>query len=151
VCCRFEDGELALLADAAHLQSLVALRLAADDEYRGAITADGITRLVGSKYLTNLRQLTLNNHEDLNDTAVYRLLEWERVGQLEVLELSCRDITDAGVIAIARAPELRNLQRLVLDGSRLAPETIAAVLDSHHLRRLTEFHLSPPPVSLSVE
>jgi hypothetical protein len=151
VCCRFEDGQLALLADAAHLRSLVALRLAANDEYRGAITADGIGRLVESRYLTNLRQLTLNNHEDLDDTAVYRLLEWERVGQLEVLELSCWGITDAGVLAIARAPELRNLRRLVLDGRRLPPETIAAVLASRHLRGLTEFYLSPPPASLSVD
>jgi uncharacterized protein (TIGR02996 family) len=151
VCCRFEDGQLALLADAAHLRSLVALRLAANDEYRGGISADGITRLVESRYLTSLRQLTLNNHEDLNDTAVFRLLEWERVGQLDVLELSCRDITDAGGIGIARAPELRNLRRLVLDGTRLAPETIAAVLGSHHLRGLTEFYLSPPPASLPVD
>jgi uncharacterized protein (TIGR02996 family) len=151
VCCRFEDREMALLTDAAHLRSLVALRLAADDDYRGGITADGIGRLVESRYLTNLRQLTLNNHEDLDDTAVDRLLAWERVGQLEVLELSCRDIRDAGVVAIARAPELRNLRRLVLDGSRLAPETIAAVLDSRHLRGLTEFYLSPPPASLPVD
>jgi hypothetical protein len=151
VCRRLEDGELAILANAAHLQSLVALRLAADDEYRGSITEDGIARLVESPYLTNLRQLTLNNHEDLNDDAVRRLLEWEHAGQLEVLELSCRDITDAGVRAIARSPRLRKLRRLVLDGSRLDPETIAAVVDSEHLRGLVELYFSPPPVSLTVE
>jgi hypothetical protein len=150
VCCRFEDNDLQLLANAPHLQSLVALRLAANDEYRGSITAEGIARLTDSLYLTNLRQLTLNNHEDLNDDAVSRLLEWKHVGQLEVLELSCRDITDAGVRALSRDPQLRNLRRLVLDGTRLESDTILQLLDSRHLSGLLELYLSPPPTSLSI-
>jgi hypothetical protein len=138
VCCRLEDDDLQLLANAPHLQSLIALRLAANDEYRGSITEVGIARLVESLHLTNLRQLTLSNHEDLNDVAVDRLLEWKHVGQLEVLEVSCRDITDAGVRALACAPQLCNLRRLVLDGTGLKSDTILQLLDSRPLSKLAE-------------
>lgn len=150
-CCRMDDRGLEQLAGAPHLRSLVALRLAADDEYLGAITEDGVASLVASPHLTNLRQLTLNNHEDLNDESVRRLLGWDRVGQLEVLELSCRDVADAGVSLLAQSRKLKNLRRLVLDGRRLSQETIASVLDSPSLRGLRELYLSPAPVSLSVE
>jgi len=151
LCCRFGDWCLAQLTEAPHLQSLVALRLGADDEYLGSITSTGITSLVNSPYLTNLRQLVLNNHEDLDDEAVRLLTKWERLGQLEVLEISCRNITDVGVSLLSGCRQLQRLRRLVLDGTRLSPQVIQGVLDSPHLYGLTEFYLSPCPSDLPLE
>ena len=131
-----------LLAGAAHLQSLVALRLGEDDDSDGYIGPDEIRALTNAPCFTNLRQLVLNGHYPFDDEALRRLLAWDRVGQLEVLEFFSTQVGPDGLRELCRCPKLTNLRRLVVNGYDLEPAAFAHLLDSPYLVGLRELRIS---------
>jgi uncharacterized protein (TIGR02996 family) len=142
---------LELIAGAAHLSSLVALRLSElDSPSEGTLGADDLPLLLDSPYLTRLRQLTLSFHDNIDDRALAMLLAWERASQLEVLELAGTSVTAGGWHTLATCPRLKNLRRLVLNGYNVDSDVVGAVLDSPHLRELREFYVGPYPGSADV-
>ena len=130
-----------------HLQSLVALRLGedddSDDDSDGYIGSDEIRALTNAPCFSNLRQLILNGHYPFNDEALRSLLEWDRVGQLEVLEFYSTQVREEGLRELSRCSKLANLRRLVVSsGYYIEPAAFAHLLDSPYLSGLRELRIS---------
>ncbi len=137
-----DEGCLEVLASAPHLKTLTALRLGGNDDLTGSYKEGDIRALTESPYLTHLTQLVFNNNDWINNDLLQLLLEWNHVERLRVLELGCTEIDDDGYIMLSQCPRLAGLQRLVVGGWVVRPETIGALLDSPHLQSLKELYIS---------
>lgn len=98
------------------------------------LTAQGISALAASPHLTRLAHLTFE-YDLLGDDGVRVIADgpWK----LESLSVPFNATTGASFEALARAPNLAGLERLVLSHSLdVRPDQIAALVSSRHLSSL---------------
>src|SRR5262249_14467308 len=138
------DADLEVLARSPYLTGLTHLSLGANDSFGKR----GLRALAGSPALAGLSYLDLSR-VFVDDRDTYALARATFARRLRVLVLTHGKVSDQGLDALARCPDLGNLTTLSLpvrDG--VTARAVAALAGSPHLRHLTVLRLiGPQPLS----
>jgi small GTP-binding protein len=103
------------------------------------VTERGMKALLLSPHLHQLRFLSLFG--EVTDSALEVLADPTNVYRFTTLTLISNHISDAGVIALAKCPQLVFLRSLRLQSSNVTDEGVRAIADSSYLRNLETLSL----------
>jgi uncharacterized protein (TIGR02996 family) len=133
---RIRPNDVALLADSPNLTRLESLNLA-DNEIDGA----SLRRLLGSKYLANLRELNVT-HNNLTAKEVKWLDEVDTKMRLHSLALANNPIGDAGAAALALAPYCKQLVDLDLAACEITAKGVRELAEARWFGKLGRLNLN---------
>jgi uncharacterized protein (TIGR02996 family) len=140
------DAGMAVLARSTIFRRLRSLRL-----HFNFITDEGVALLARASWLAGVQQLGLEVNE-IGDDGVRALAECTALAGCRELILwgSRRRIGNAGAVALAASPHLRNLRQLDLHHNPIGDEGARALLASPHLAGLTSLVLATENLSPTV-
>ncbi len=140
VCLKEVQGQLAAVANCAHLNRLERLFLTFNH-----LNAADIHSLAASPHLQSLTTLNLG-HNRIGDAGLTALAKSTALPRLQHLWLAKNDIGDDGALALAASPLLAQLKTLRLNGNRLDDAGVRA-LAAANTAGLEGLNLSGNPFS----